>query len=180
VVCTDAIKALTQPESVGIPVATYQIVTLCPPYEEVVFGDLLEAVIGSELLLGDDTVVQFWSVTAREHTAVGVLNRRHGRTVTAMYVVNPTGSVLTEAASSRPEESEHSIGSLTSAQSPSNRTTRTKHFARAPVIGVIVIMACVVCRFVRWGNRCLLSTSLSVSHAFLNLRRSETQSKHQS
>jgi len=37
-VCSDAFRALRQPESAGIlPVSKYDIVTLCPSCEEVVF-----------------------------------------------------------------------------------------------------------------------------------------------
>jgi 16S rRNA (guanine966-N2)-methyltransferase len=104
---------LRDPASVGIPAgSTYQIATLCPPYEEVVYGDLLEAAVSSTLVT-DDTVILIeypvelgclpHVVTAGPNTAVGVRNRRYGRTVIAMYVINPTGK-LPDAASSRPEE----------------------------------------------------------------------------
>ena len=113
VVCADAMIALTRPQSVGIPEgSTYQIVTLCPPYEEVVYGDLLEAVVGSELVTDDTVILVEYPVelgclphvvTVGGHAAVGVRNRRYGRTVIALYVVNPTGA-LSDAATSRPEE----------------------------------------------------------------------------
>jgi len=113
VVCADAITALTQPTTVGIPEgSTYQIVTLCPPYEEVVYGDLLEAVVGSDLVTDDTIILVEYPVelgclphvvSARKNTAVGVRNRRYGRTIIALYVVNPTGT-LSDTANSRPEE----------------------------------------------------------------------------
>eukprot|EP00584_Thalassiosira_punctigera_P005513 CAMPEP_0172527822 /NCGR_PEP_ID=MMETSP1067-20121228/2392_1 /TAXON_ID=265564 ORGANISM="Thalassiosira punctigera, Strain Tpunct2005C2" /NCGR_SAMPLE_ID=MMETSP1067 /ASSEMBLY_ACC=CAM_ASM_000444 /LENGTH=335 /DNA_ID=CAMNT_0013311631 /DNA_START=379 /DNA_END=1386 /DNA_ORIENTATION=+ len=113
VVCADAFRALRQPESVGIPPdAKYDIVTLCPPYEEIVYAELLEAVANS-VLVAEDTVVLVEypvelgclpHVIARENggVLVGVRNRRYGRTVIAMYIVNPTGE--RESAESRPEE----------------------------------------------------------------------------
>jgi 16S rRNA (guanine(966)-N(2))-methyltransferase RsmD len=113
VVCAEAMKALQEPDSVGIEMdKPFQIVTLCPPYEEVVYGDLVEAAVGSPCV-GDDTVliVEYpvelgclpHVVIHNNNTAVGVRNRRYGRTVIAMYVINPTGQ-LDESASSRPEE----------------------------------------------------------------------------
>lgn len=113
VVCADAFRALRQPETVGIPPGTkYNIVTLCPPYEEIVYADLLEAVANSALVMEDTVVLVEYPVElgclphviGREDggVLVGVRNRRYGRTVIAMYVVNPTGEM--EAAESKPEE----------------------------------------------------------------------------
>jgi len=92
VVCSDAFRALKQPETVGIPTdSKYDIVTLCPPYEEIVYADLLEAVANS-VLVGEDTIVMVEypvelgclpHVIGREDGGVliGVRNRRYGRTV---------------------------------------------------------------------------------------------------
>jgi 16S rRNA (guanine(966)-N(2))-methyltransferase RsmD len=114
VVNTDALTALRDPVSVGIPEGfTYNVVTLCPPYEEIVYADLLEAVANSPCVT-DDTVVLIEypvelgclpHVITREDggALLGVRNRKYGRTVIAMYVVNPTGR-LDESAESRPEE----------------------------------------------------------------------------
>lgn len=113
VVCGDALEALQHPSRLGIDEIPYQIVTLCPPYEEVVYGDLLEAAVNSPLV-GDDTVVVIeYPIElgclphviprAAGGAMIGVRNRRYGRTLIAIYVVNPTGK-LDESASSRPEE----------------------------------------------------------------------------
>jgi len=114
VVNTDALTALRDPTSVGIPAGfTYNLVTLCPPYEEIVYADLLEAVANSPCVT-DDTVILIEypvelgclpHVITREDggALVGVRNRKYGRTVIAMYVVNPTGR-LDSSAESRPEE----------------------------------------------------------------------------
>lgn len=132
VVCADALQVLRHPAAVGLGQSSsgvkngssngkeasqhhpYHLVTLCPPYEEVVYGDLLEAVAGSELV-GEDTVVLveypvelgslphvFQGRDNGGRVMVGVRNRRYGRTVIAMYVVNPSGRL--EVAASRPEE----------------------------------------------------------------------------
>lgn len=113
IVCGEAIQVLNEPFAAGIPeLQTYQLVTLCPPYEEIVYGDLIEAVANSPVVT-DDTVVLIeypvelgclpHVVSRRDGGAmVGVRNRRYGRTVIAIYVVNPTGRL--EVAYSRPEE----------------------------------------------------------------------------
>mmetsp|Transcript_5860 Transcript_5860/g.12346 ORF Transcript_5860/g.12346 Transcript_5860/m.12346 type:complete len:329 (-) Transcript_5860:2572-3558(-) len=113
VICQDALQILREPFKCGVPVGrTFQIVTMCPPYEEVVYADLLESVANCPCVT-DDTVVLIEypielgclpHVIAREDggAMVGVRNRRYGRTVIAMYVVNPTGRL--ESAESRPEE----------------------------------------------------------------------------
>ena len=92
VVCSDAFRALKQPETVGIPIGSkYDIVTLCPPYEEIVYADLLDAVANS-VLVGEDTIIMVEypvelgclpHVIGREDggVLVGVRNRRYGRTV---------------------------------------------------------------------------------------------------
>ncbi len=113
VVCADAIDALKNPVAVGIPDGfTYNLVTLCPPYEEIVYADLLDAVANSPAVT-DDTVILIEypvelgclpHVIKRDDGGllVGVRNRKYGRTVIALYVVNPTGKL--ESAESRPEE----------------------------------------------------------------------------
>jgi 16S rRNA (guanine966-N2)-methyltransferase len=114
VICADAVQALTNPVSVGIPNGTaFHIVTLCPPYEEIVYFDLIEAVANSPAV-GEDTVILIeypvelgclpHVITRKDGgKLVGVRNRKYGRTVIAMYVVNPSGR-LGNAAESRPQE----------------------------------------------------------------------------
>lgn len=55
VVQCDVYQALTNPNQHGIE-GLFDIITLCPPYEEIVYGDLLEAVANSPLLK-EDTIV---------------------------------------------------------------------------------------------------------------------------
>ena len=113
VVCADALAFLRDPHAHGIPIfQRYQVVTLCPPYEEIVYGDLMEAVANSPVVQ-DDTIILveypvelgcFPHVFDREDGGklIGIRNRKYGRTVIAMYIVNPTGKL--DLASSRPEE----------------------------------------------------------------------------
>lgn len=109
----DALSVLREPYKAGIPMGqSFQIITLCPPYEEVIYADLLEGVANSPIVT-EDTVVLieypielgcFPHVVGREDggAMIGIRNRRYGRTVIAMYIVNPTGRLAT--ATSRPEE----------------------------------------------------------------------------
>ena len=90
----------------------YQIVTLCPPYEEIVYADLIDAVCNSPLVTDDTVVLIEYPVElgCLPHVydlesggkMIGLRNRRYGRTVVALYIINPTGRL--ETADSRPEE----------------------------------------------------------------------------
>ncbi|CAB9500468.1 Conserved hypothetical protein 95 [Seminavis robusta] len=90
----------------------YQLVTLCPPYEEVVYGDLIDAVCNSPLVTDDTIVLIEYPIElgCLPHVydlksggkMIGLRNRKYGRTVVAFYIINPTGKL--ECADSRPEE----------------------------------------------------------------------------
>lgn len=112
--CADVYQALSRPGEVGIE-GTYDIVTLCPPYEEIVYADLISAVANSPLVRDDTIILIEYPVElgclphvlnrdakGDEGKLIGVRNRRYGRTVIAMYIVNPSGKL--EVAESRPEE----------------------------------------------------------------------------
>lgn len=112
---SDAIKALTDPVSAGITsISKFDVVSITPPYEEVVYADLMETVCNSPVV-GEDTVVvieypvELGSLPhvvrgegENTSTLVGVRNRKYGRTVIAIYVADPSGRM--EGAESRPEE----------------------------------------------------------------------------
>lgn len=113
IVCGEAIQTLNEPFAAGIPeTQAYELVTLCPPYEEVVYGDLLEAVANSPVVTDDTVVLVEYPIElgylphviprVDGGAMVGVRNRKYGRTVIAMYVINPTGRL--DVATSRPEE----------------------------------------------------------------------------
>lgn len=109
-VCGDAFRALRDPASVGIDLSKgpYEIITLTPPYEEISYDELIDAVVSSPLC-GEDTVVVVEypvELGSLPHVLggrlVGVRNRKYGRTVLGIYVCNPSGRM--EVAGSRPEE----------------------------------------------------------------------------
>jgi 16S rRNA (guanine966-N2)-methyltransferase len=113
IVNSDVLQLLRNPVSVGIPEGEhFGVVTICPPYEEVVYADLLEAVANCPAV-GDDTIVlmeypiELWGelphvYKGEETTMIGIRNRKYGRTVIAMYICNPTGNIGN--AESRPED----------------------------------------------------------------------------
>eukprot|EP00560_Eucampia_antarctica_P006185 CAMPEP_0197824380 /NCGR_PEP_ID=MMETSP1437-20131217/1635_1 /TAXON_ID=49252 ORGANISM="Eucampia antarctica, Strain CCMP1452" /NCGR_SAMPLE_ID=MMETSP1437 /ASSEMBLY_ACC=CAM_ASM_001096 /LENGTH=306 /DNA_ID=CAMNT_0043423983 /DNA_START=277 /DNA_END=1197 /DNA_ORIENTATION=+ len=118
VVCSDFLAALRDPYNV-LNVAEntkYNVVTICPPYEEIVYGDLLQALSTCPVLADDAIVMIEYPVelnclphvivsnedVENKKTLIGLRNRKYGRTVIAMYIVNPTGTL--DGAESRPEE----------------------------------------------------------------------------
>ncbi|GMH60211.1 hypothetical protein TL16_g02999 [Triparma laevis f. inornata] len=111
---SDAIKALVDPSGAGIDVDKFDVVSITPPYEEVVYADLMDKVCNSSVV-GEDTVVVIeypielgslpHVVKGSEYgssTLAGVRNRKYGRTVIAIYVADPTGRM--DGAESRPEK----------------------------------------------------------------------------
>lgn len=113
IVNADVLKLLRDPVAVGIPEGElFNIVTICPPYEEVTYADLLDATANSPLVTEDTIVlleypVELWGDLPHVYsgdsvTMIGIRNRKYGRTVIAMYICNPTGRI--ELAESRPEE----------------------------------------------------------------------------
>lgn len=119
--CCDAFAALDNPSDVNINHGPYHIITICPPYEEIVYADLLQSLCYSSLVQEDTIIIVEYPVelrslphivqsnkdddekrTNRGTVLVGIRNRKYGRTVLAMYIANPSGRVLN--AESRPEE----------------------------------------------------------------------------
>lgn len=94
--CANALDALRYPEKCGLS-GTYRLITLTPPYEEISYPELIDAVCNSPLVTRDTIVVIEYPVEMKCLDYVlggdklfGVRNRRYGRTVLAMYVYQPT------------------------------------------------------------------------------------------
>ena len=91
------------------------MISLTPPYEEVVYSELLEALCVSPLVgKGCVCIVEYpvelgclphvvRSSTERGRTLIGVRNRKYGRTVVAMYRVEGEMGRLV-GCESKPEE----------------------------------------------------------------------------
>jgi len=92
-------ELLATPERFGA-VGPYQLVTMTPPYEEVVYADLIDALCKSPLL-GEDTLVVIeypvelgiFPTTLDSGRLIGLRNRRYGRTVLALYICRPSGKL---------------------------------------------------------------------------------------
>jgi len=126
VVNCDALVALRDPHSVGVMTTSgstgddvwgggaYDLITVCPPYEEVVYADLLDALLNSDCCKEDTIVLLEYPVElgclphvleANNNPGkkmLGLRNRKYGRTVIAMYIVSPSGRL--PGADIRPEE----------------------------------------------------------------------------
>jgi len=90
-------EVLASPQSFGLQ-QPYALVTMTPPYEEVVYADLMEVLASSPLLDEDTLVVIEYPVELgifppvfANGQLVGLRNRRYGRTVLALYVNRPSG-----------------------------------------------------------------------------------------
>ncbi len=88
---------LLQPDAFGLT-RPFDLVTITPPYEEVVYAELVELVANSPLV-DEDTLVVFeypvelgcFPPTLADGRLVGLRNRKYGRTVLGLYVYRPSG-----------------------------------------------------------------------------------------
>lgn len=91
---------LLEPARFGIT-KPFSLVTVTPPYEEVVYADLVNLVAHSPAV-GDDTIVVIeypielgcFPPIIVNSSLVGVRNRRYGRTVIAIYINRPSHEIL--------------------------------------------------------------------------------------
>lgn len=88
---------LNDPARFGLD-APFELVTMTPPYEEVVYAELMEALASSPVLAEDSLVAIEYPVelgcfppVLASGKLVGLRNRRYGRTVLAIYVCRPSG-----------------------------------------------------------------------------------------
>jgi 16S rRNA (guanine(966)-N(2))-methyltransferase RsmD len=94
-VCAKVEEVLIHPTTFGLT-QSYQLITLTPPYEEVDYNALLNALCQSPLVAEDTMIVIEYPIemTALPHLVndklVGIRNRKYGRTVLAIYVFLPT------------------------------------------------------------------------------------------
>ncbi|CAM9123154.1 unnamed protein product [Chrysoparadoxa australica] len=107
-VCGDVLDVLRNPARYQL-LDPYDVITLTPPYQEIVYADLIAAVSASDLVREDTIVVIEYPVElgCLPHVIgggrmVGLRNRRYGRTVLGIYIVRPSGRL--PGCDSRPEE----------------------------------------------------------------------------
>jgi 16S rRNA (guanine(966)-N(2))-methyltransferase RsmD len=90
-------SVLQQPKAFGLT-KPFDLITITPPYEEVVYSELVDMVANSPLVDEDTVVVIEYPVelgcfppTLSDGRLIGLRNRRYGRTVLGVYVFRPTG-----------------------------------------------------------------------------------------
>jgi 16S rRNA (guanine966-N2)-methyltransferase len=98
VVCSKAEAVYDAPQAVlaRMQKPSFDLVTITPPYEEIDYSDLLNRVATSQTLLGDGSVVvveypvELGSLPPTiGPRLVGMRNRKYGRTMMAIYCINP-------------------------------------------------------------------------------------------
>lgn len=99
---------LRSPEAFGIN-KPFDLVMLTPPYEEVIYDDLMNAVAASPIVDENTIVMVEYPIELgslphvfADGKLVGYRNRKYGRTIVAIYVCRPTGSL--DDFEMRPEE----------------------------------------------------------------------------
>jgi 16S rRNA G966 N2-methylase RsmD len=90
-------EVLLEPARYGLGLQPFQLVSITPPYEEVVYSELISAICASPLVAPDTIVVIEYPVEMGALPFVlggeklyGLRNRRYGRTVLGLYVFNPS------------------------------------------------------------------------------------------
>lgn len=94
-VCAKAEDVLSNPSKFDL-YEPFNFISLTPPYEEVVYADLIESLCQSPLVTADTIVVIEYPVEMGtlphiigEDKLYGIRNRKYGRTVIAIYVFRP-------------------------------------------------------------------------------------------
>ena len=95
-VCADVEEVLIRPDRFGLE-GPYGLVSITPPYEEVIYSRLLAALCESPLVDQDTVVVIEYPVEmgALPHVLgneqlFGIRNRRYGRTILGLYMYRPS------------------------------------------------------------------------------------------
>ena len=94
-VCARAEDVLTDPLKFGLT-EPYGLISITPPYEEVIYKVLIDAVCNSPLVVADTLVVIEYPVEMGSLPYIlgtdklyGIRNRKYGRTVLGLYVYRP-------------------------------------------------------------------------------------------
>jgi len=94
-VCARAEEVLMDPKKYGLN-EPYNVISITPPYEEVIYKTLIDAVCESPLVVEDTLVIIEYPVEMGTLPYIlgtdklyGVRNRKYGRTVLGIYVYRP-------------------------------------------------------------------------------------------
>ena len=126
---------LEAPEKFGIDPndIPFSLVTATPPYQEVVYADLIQQVARSKVV-GNKTIVVFeypaeiglLPPTLDDGRLIGVRNRKHGRTVLGIYIRGP---ITTKLIKPHPEEFGDENGQPLNARK--GRQPKTQHTSQS-------------------------------------------------
>ena len=90
---------LLEPARFGVT-QPFDLISITPPYEEVVYAELMEQLANSPVLGEDTLVIVEYPVelgcfppTLADGQLVGLRNRKYGRTVIGLYVNRPSGRI---------------------------------------------------------------------------------------
>jgi len=82
----------------------FDLVTITPPYEEVVYSELIDGIVESQLLADDCVVAIEYPIEMgslphllADSRLVGLRNKRYGRTMIGVFIYRPTGRLLAAA-----------------------------------------------------------------------------------
>lgn len=94
-VCARAEEVLMDPKKYGL-MQPYNVISITPPYEEVIYTTLIDAICASPLVVEDTLVIIEYPVEMGtlpyilgDDKLFGVRNRKYGRTVIGLYVYRP-------------------------------------------------------------------------------------------
>lgn len=95
-ICAKAEDVLNRPHKFGLT-EPYQLITMSPPYQEVVYSDLIEYVCKTPLIEPNTIVAIEYPIemgplpyVMGNFSLFGLRNKRYGRTVLATYAFKPT------------------------------------------------------------------------------------------
>ncbi|SIO73750.1 Conserved hypothetical protein 95 [Babesia microti strain RI] len=129
VIRADAMEILNSPWLMSLD-DIFDIAFICPPYERIVYGDLIESVAttrlfkqGSIIVLEYPKELGFLPQSIHNGELIGLRNRKFGRTTIAIYVKNPDNETKLLASKRTKEfrlgkEKIHSLGVVSSPSNP--------------------------------------------------------------
>lgn len=95
-VCAKAEDVLRQPDKFGLT-QPYQLITMSPPYQEVVYSELIDCISNTPLIEPNTIVAIEYPIemgplpyVMGNFSLFGLRNKRYGRTVLATYAYKPT------------------------------------------------------------------------------------------
>eukprot|EP00371_Babesia_bovis_P002036 XP_001610683.1 hypothetical protein [Babesia bovis T2Bo] len=100
IIRADAMESITSPWLHSIN-DKFDLLFACPPYEEVIYSDLMKQIANTTILNPNAVVVveypreiEYLPWSIEDGNLLGYRNRKYGRTIVATYCYKPTGSLF--------------------------------------------------------------------------------------